>query len=78
MMVVAGELAVEIRQLQGMDEAHTCAAFMSRSGPWVTLRRSYKVYIIPGHSEILLRKSIGPLTEFGHGVAKIDSSLENL
>ena len=41
-MAVAGELTVEIRQLQRMDEAHTCAAFMSSSEPWVTLRRSYE------------------------------------
>jgi ribosomal-protein-alanine N-acetyltransferase len=176
MMAVAGELTVEIRQLQRMDEAHTCAAFMSSSEPWVTLRRSYedsikmlvdpgrevyvaavgqetvgfmilqmrgafigyiqtvgilpawrnrgigsqliqfaedrifretpnaficassfnprvqrlyerlgyevvgelKEYIVPGHSEILLRKSIAPLTEFGRGVATIDGGLENL
>lgn len=37
-----GELTVEIRRLQGMEQAHTCAEFMSRSEPWVTLRRSYQ------------------------------------
>jgi [ribosomal protein S18]-alanine N-acetyltransferase len=33
--------AVEIRELQGTQEAERCAQVMCTSEPWVTLRRSY-------------------------------------
>jgi len=33
---------LEIRELQGTQEAERCAHVMSNSEPWVTLRRSYR------------------------------------
>jgi ribosomal-protein-alanine N-acetyltransferase len=36
-----GEVSVEIRRLQGAEEAHECARLMADSEPWVTLRRTY-------------------------------------
>ena len=33
--------SVEIRRLQGADEAHKCAQFMANAKPWLTLRRTY-------------------------------------
>jgi ribosomal protein S18 acetylase RimI-like enzyme len=34
-------LEIEIRALQGADEAHQCAELMVNSEPWITLRRTY-------------------------------------
>ena len=36
------EYNLEIRRLQGTDEAHVCAQLMASSEPWVTLQRSYQ------------------------------------
>jgi ribosomal-protein-alanine N-acetyltransferase len=33
--------SLEIRRLQGADEAHMCAQLMANSEPWITLRRTY-------------------------------------
>ena len=35
------EIGLEIRRLQGADEARVCAELMANSEPWVTLRRNY-------------------------------------
>jgi ribosomal protein S18 acetylase RimI-like enzyme len=35
------KIALEIRRLQGPDEARVCAELMTSSEPWVTLRRDY-------------------------------------
>jgi ribosomal protein S18 acetylase RimI-like enzyme len=32
---------IEIRALQGANEAHQCAELMANSEPWITLRRTY-------------------------------------
>ena len=34
-------MGLEIRRLQGADEAHACARVLTTSEPWVTLRRTY-------------------------------------
>lgn len=33
--------SLEIRRLQGANEAHACAQLMANSEPWITLRRTY-------------------------------------
>jgi ribosomal protein S18 acetylase RimI-like enzyme len=35
------EIGLEIRRLQGADEAQLCAELMTNSEPWITLRRNY-------------------------------------
>ena len=35
------DYSLEIRRLQGADEAHVCAQLMADSEPWITLRRTY-------------------------------------
>jgi ribosomal-protein-alanine N-acetyltransferase len=35
------DYSLEIRRLQGSDEAHVCAQLMADSEPWITLRRTY-------------------------------------
>ncbi len=36
-----GNSNLEIRRLEGKEEAHECALLMANSEPWITLRRSY-------------------------------------
>lgn len=38
--------SIEIRRLQGANEAHVCAQLMATSEPWITLRRSYDDSIV--------------------------------
>lgn len=38
-------LSIEFRQIQGEDEVHQCAQFLSTSEPWVTLQRTYEMSI---------------------------------
>jgi len=38
--------SLEIRRLQGVNEAHVCAQLMANSEPWITLRRTYDDSIV--------------------------------
>ena len=38
--------SLEIRRLQGANEAHVCAQLMANSEPWITLRRTYDDSIV--------------------------------
>jgi hypothetical protein len=66
---IGSELLV-VRHLASGDEARACARIMASSEPWLTLGRGYEVvgelrdYIVRGHSEWLLRKSVAPLADW--------------
>ncbi len=40
------DYSLEIRRLQGADDAHVCAQLMASSEPWITLRRTYDDSIV--------------------------------
>jgi ribosomal protein S18 acetylase RimI-like enzyme len=61
---------VEKRIFSQTPNAFICASSFNEGAQRLYQRRGYgvvgelKEYIVPGHSEILMRKSIAPLTEF--------------
>src|SRR5437773_2202408 len=68
-----------VSSVRALEEAQACARMMSTSEPWITLGRDYQAslgilldesrerYLVEGHSEILLRKSRGPISTYRAG-----------
>lgn len=73
--------SLKICKLNTKNEAAECAKIMSQSDPWLSLQLDYdyclnivnevigelKDYVVKGYSEILLRKTIGPIADFNTG-----------